>query len=125
MATASPVGRYIIKPPRAAKSRNRYHFARCAGTRAAFWRLRAYARDEENIMYSVGWGNQLGVFADRRETACEALALAEELEAAHRRPVVVTDLATERPVLLGELRERAEREAARESATRDDTIPLQ
>jgi hypothetical protein len=67
------------------------------------------------MLYSVGWGTEIGVLGHRKETAREALALAEEYMAAHRSNVIVTDLVTGYKVTLDELRERAEAEANTEA----------
>jgi hypothetical protein len=67
------------------------------------------------VLYSVGWGTEIGVLGHRKETAREALALAEEYMAAHRSNVIVTDLVTGYKVTLDELRERAEAEANTEA----------
>ena len=67
------------------------------------------------MLYSVGWGTEIGVLGNRQETAREALALAEEYIAAHRSNVTVTDLVTGYKVTLDELRERAEAEADTEA----------
>ncbi|HEY3719268.1 MAG TPA: hypothetical protein VGL41_03920 [Roseiarcus sp.] len=67
------------------------------------------------MLYSVGWGTEIGVLGNREETAREALALAEEYIAAHRPNVTVTDLETGYKVTLDELRERAEAEAETET----------
>ena len=67
------------------------------------------------MLYSVGWGTEIGVMGHREETAREALARAEEYTAAHRSNVIVTDLVTGYKVTLDELRERAEAEANTEA----------
>ena len=68
------------------------------------------------MLYSVGWGTEIGVLGHREETAREALALAEEYMAAHRSTnVIVTDLVTGYKVTLDELRERAGAEANTEA----------
>jgi hypothetical protein len=65
------------------------------------------------MAYSVGWGTEIGVLAHRRNTAREALELAEE-HIAVRENAVVTDLVTGEPISIDDLRERAEQEAKEE-----------
>ena len=62
-------------------------------------------------MYSISWGTDVGVLGHRRETAREALALAEEHVAADRPNVTITDLTTGHAISMDDLRERAEAEA--------------
>ena len=66
------------------------------------------------MAYSVGWGLEQGVLAHKCETACEALAVAEEHLAANRSKVVITDLDTKEPMPIDTLRELAEEEAGEE-----------
>jgi hypothetical protein len=66
------------------------------------------------MVCSVGWDLEIGVLAHKCKAATEALALAEEHLAAGRADVVVTDLMTNEPVSLDDLRELAEQEVGEE-----------
>jgi hypothetical protein len=66
-------------------------------------------------MFSISYGADVSVETMERKTAREALALAEEYEAAGRPHVVVTDLATMRHINLEELADLAEAGAMLES----------
>jgi hypothetical protein len=65
------------------------------------------------MAYSVGWGTEIGVLGHKVKTAREALALAEEHLGAGAK-VVVTNLVTNEPVAIDDLRELAEEEVDEE-----------
>jgi hypothetical protein len=65
-------------------------------------------------MYSVHYGVGISIGAHDFPTAREALAKAEQYDAADRPHVVITNTASKRPVALDELRELAEQEAQAE-----------
>jgi hypothetical protein len=65
-------------------------------------------------MYSVRYGLGISIGTHDFPTAREALAKAEQYDAADRPHVVITDTASKRPVALDELRDLAEQEAQAE-----------